>query len=49
MDIRPATRALGYQPWSGEQVLEVRTEQDAGGNVVTSHQDRCDYLLKSLR
>jgi ribosomal protein S18 acetylase RimI-like enzyme len=40
---------LGYQPWSGAQVLDVWTEQDAEGNVVRSHQDRCDYLLKSLR
>ena len=40
---------LGYRPWSGTQVLDVWTEQDAEGNVVRSHEDRCDYLLKSLR
>jgi RimJ/RimL family protein N-acetyltransferase len=40
---------LGYRPWSSAQVVDVWTEQDAGGNVVRSHEDRCDYLLKSLR
>lgn len=39
---------LGYQPWDGAQVIDTWTEQDADGNVVRSHADRCFYLLKPL-
>ncbi len=39
---------LGYQPCDGVQVLDTWTEQDAEGNVVRSHADPCDYLLKRL-
>lgn len=40
---------LGYQLWDGEPVIDTWTEQDADGNIVRSHADSCDYLLKPLR
>ncbi|MEU4601586.1 GNAT family N-acetyltransferase [Kribbella sp. NPDC023972] len=39
---------LGYEPWDGPQVIDTWTEQDADGNVVRTHADPCDYLLKPL-
>jgi hypothetical protein len=39
---------LGYHPCDCVQVLDIWTEQDAEGNVVRSHADPCDYLLKRL-
>ncbi|TCO23416.1 acetyltransferase (GNAT) family protein [Kribbella steppae] len=39
---------LGYQLWDGPQVIDTWTEQDAEGNIVRSHADPCDYLLKKL-
>jgi GNAT superfamily N-acetyltransferase len=39
---------LGYQPWDGATVIDTWTEQDAEGNIVRSHADPCDYLLKPL-
>jgi GNAT superfamily N-acetyltransferase len=39
---------LGYIQWDGPPVLDTWTEQDADGNVVRTHNDRCVYLLKSL-
>jgi ribosomal protein S18 acetylase RimI-like enzyme len=39
---------LGYYLWNGPQVVDVWTEQDAEGNIIQSHADPCDYLLKKL-
>jgi GNAT superfamily N-acetyltransferase len=39
---------LGYKVWDGAQVIDTWTEQDAEGNIVRSHADPCDYLLKPL-
>ncbi|WP_165949450.1 GNAT family N-acetyltransferase [Kribbella turkmenica] len=39
---------LGYQLWNGVQVVDTWTEKDAEGNVIRSHADPCDYLLKPL-
>jgi GNAT superfamily N-acetyltransferase len=39
---------LGYQQCDGVQVLDTWTEQDAEGNIVRSHADPCEYLLKKL-
>jgi GNAT superfamily N-acetyltransferase len=39
---------LGYHLWDGPQVVDTWTEQDAEGNIVRSHADPCDYLLKKL-
>lgn len=39
---------LGYASWSGPHVLDHWTEQDADGNVVRTHNDTCEYLLKRL-
>jgi RimJ/RimL family protein N-acetyltransferase len=39
---------LGYHLWDGPQVIDIWTEQDADGNIVQSHADPCDYLLKKL-
>jgi RimJ/RimL family protein N-acetyltransferase len=40
---------LGYQPWSGPQLLDYWTEQAADGAVVRTHNDPCEYLLKTFR
>ncbi|WP_255512203.1 GNAT family N-acetyltransferase [Kribbella sp. VKM Ac-2571] len=37
---------LGYEPWSGPQLLDHWTEQAADGSVVRTHSDPCQYLLK---
>jgi len=39
---------LGYRQWDGARVIDTWTEQDAEGNIVRSHADACDYLLKQL-
>ena len=39
---------LGYEQWTNGQVLDEWTEKDADGNIVRSHRDPCDYLLKPL-
>ena len=37
---------LGYQKCA--EVIDTWTEQDADGNVVRTHEDACEYLVKSL-
>lgn len=48
----PAARRLyqrlGYEQWTGGRVLDEWTENDADGNIVHTHRDPCDYLLKPL-
>ncbi len=39
---------LGYDLLDGPPVVDIWTEQDAEGNIVRSHADPCDYLLKKL-
>jgi ribosomal protein S18 acetylase RimI-like enzyme len=39
---------LGYTLWPGPRVRDHWTEQDADGNVVRTHDDPCDYLLKTF-
>jgi len=39
---------LGYEPWSGPQLLDHWTEQAADGTVVRTHSDPCEYLLKTF-
>ncbi|TCC05306.1 GNAT family N-acetyltransferase [Kribbella soli] len=39
---------LGYVPWSGPHVLDYWTEQAADGTVVRTHNDPCEYLLKTF-
>lgn len=51
LDNDPARRLydrLGYKPWSGPRVRDHWTEQDADGNVVRTHNDPCDYLIKAF-
>ena len=39
---------LGYEQWTNGQVLDEWTEKDADGNIIRSHRDLCEYLLKPL-
>jgi GNAT superfamily N-acetyltransferase len=39
---------LGYHLWDGPPVTDSWTEQDADGTVVRTHNDPCDYLIKTL-
>ncbi|TCC29204.1 GNAT family N-acetyltransferase [Kribbella sindirgiensis] len=39
---------LGYEPWAGPRVLDHWTEQAADGTVVRTHNDPCEYLLKTF-
>ncbi len=39
---------LGYEPWSGPQLLDYWTEQAADGSVVRTHSAPCEYLLKTF-
>jgi GNAT superfamily N-acetyltransferase len=39
---------LGYRQWVAGQVLDEWTEKDADSNVIVTHRDPCDYLLKPL-
>jgi ribosomal protein S18 acetylase RimI-like enzyme len=39
---------LGYETWSGPQLVDHWTEQAADGTVIRTHSDPCEYLLKNL-
>jgi RimJ/RimL family protein N-acetyltransferase len=39
---------LGYEPWSGPTLIDHWTEQAEDGTVVRTHNDLCEYLLKTL-
>ncbi|MET9272622.1 GNAT family N-acetyltransferase [Kribbella sp. NPDC003557] len=45
---RALYKRLGYEPWSGPQVIDEWTEQAADGTVVRTHSDPCEYLLKTF-
>jgi len=38
---------LGYRDWGQGTVVDEWTEEDAGGKLVRTHQDRCLYLVKT--
>lgn len=47
-DARRLYERLGYHLWDGPPVTDTWTEQDADGTVVRTHNDLCDYLIKTL-